>query len=83
MGAERVKHLSVSGFADARPANPIAGIPVRREGILLLLGENSPVGFCTTENSRKPRPYTAESPAPETHPDGHPDTRRLHPSQAL
>ena len=41
MGAERVKHLSVSGFADARPANPIAGITVRREGILLLLGEKA------------------------------------------
>src|ERR1035437_9317922 len=41
MGAERVKPLSVSGFADARPANPIAGIPVRREGILLLLGEKA------------------------------------------
>jgi len=53
------------GFANVGPASPVAGFSKRRRTFLLLLGENSPVGFCTTENSRKPHPYTAESPAPE------------------
>jgi hypothetical protein len=36
---EKEQHTHVSGFADDRPANPVAAIRERRRTILLLLGE--------------------------------------------
>ena len=36
---------------------------------LLLLGENSPVGFCTTAHLHITRPHSSESQPPKAHPD--------------
>ena len=48
-------------FAADSPANPAARFFKKtRCAFLLLLGENSPVGFCTTTNSRFPCSYSAD-----------------------